>query len=152
MVSEDLTVHDRSARLELLEEVVISDFFWEITHEDARVFVEVCLLSIVCPLEGLAILINQCSRIAQALIVSEAKLSADLLVEGDHEDFGGVHGNFAKLLFKDLLCGALDHVFQEETVSLCERVGPPHRILLFGLRRCLSALTARANLFLLLLH
>jgi len=59
-----LTVHDRSARLELLEEVVISDFFWEITHEDARVFVEVCLLSIVCPLEGLAILINQCSRIA----------------------------------------------------------------------------------------
>lgn len=87
-----------------------------------------------------------------ALIVSEAKLSADLLVEGDHEDFGGVHGNFAKLLFKDLLCGALDHVFQEETVSLCERVGPPHRIWLFGLRRCLSALTARANLFLLLLH
>ena len=34
-------------------------------------------------------------RILTALIVSEANLSADLLVELHHEDFGAGHGNFA---------------------------------------------------------
>ena len=63
-VSTYLTVHDRSALLEHREEFVVSDFFRQISHEDARIFVKLRLQLVVGPCEGVAILINLCSRIA----------------------------------------------------------------------------------------
>ena len=92
-----------------------------------------------------------CTKTLTVLIGSEADLGEDYLVEGHHEDLGGSHTLLTECLGEGLLGGALSKVFQKKTVLLREGTSL-HGRFLFGLSRCLSALTARANLFLLLLH
>ena len=86
-----------------------------------------------------------------ALIIRKANLSVDLLVEVDKKDFGWIEGNLAQHFHQTLFCRSLRQVFQRELIAFT-RSARRRRSLTFRLCRGLSALSASANLFLLLLH
>lgn len=125
MVPQNHAVDDGSGLLELLEQVIVIDIRGQVANEATRGLAKLSLRLDVASSERLVTvrrLIDNSSRIAQALIVGEANLSADLLVKVDKKDFGWIEGNIAQHFHQTLFCRSLRQVLQSELKAFaCRR-------------------------------